>query len=763
MPEFVDHPMIKAGVVERRPYQDRIVETCSKGNTLVTIPTGLGKTVIAARVAAERLYRHPGGRCFILAPTRPLILQHAKTFRSLLELRDEDFCIFTGETPPGKRAGSTGRLVFMTPQILENDILAGRVSLRDVVLLVFDEAHRAVGNYAYVFIAEQYLKTSEHPLIMGLTASPGSSREKIEEIRRNLGIQFIEARSEMSPDVRGYVAPLEVEWCSTELPPAFKSVKSHLESFIRERSKALREAGFLETGTSGKFTFESFKKAMRGIQSEIAKYSTPPQHLRLLLSDLLALRRCSYAVELLETQGLAPLKSYFAKLEAMGSRSGVSTAVRSILMDGEIRDAINLTLLYEAKGVEHPKLEKLVEKVRENLSKGARRIIVFTNYRETASRLIERLGAVSGVKAVRFVGQSSKLGDEGLSQKEQVALLDGFRRGVYNVLVATQVAEEGIDISASDLVIFYDNVPSAIRFIQRRGRTARGSPGRLIILVTKDTRDEAYYWLAKRKEKLMLDIIREMQPPRSSSDRDDQPKLEPYLKPELPRGEGRGEGPLIYVDNRDSSSQVVKELIRLGARIELKNLPVGDYVLSEDVAVERKTSSDLADSIIDKRLFTQAKELSSSYTKPIFIVEGEDPYTSRGISAQAIRGAILSLMLDFRIPVLITKNPTETALMLIAAAKSEQLEKKEVHISVRAAKKPLTLTEQQEYIVAGLPNVERTLARRLLSALGSVEGVFTATKEELQRIHGVGDVIAEKIRRVITAKYQTDRVEGQEE
>jgi len=759
MPEFVDHPMIRAGTVERRLYQDRIVATASKGNTLVIIPTGLGKTVIAARVAAERLYRYPRGRCFILAPTRPLILQHVKNFRSILNLGEEDFCVFTGETPPSRRVEAAGRLVFLTPQILGNDLVAGRVSLQNVVLLVFDEAHRAVGNYAYVFIAEQYLKTSRSPLILGLTASPGSSRERIEEIRRTLGIQLIEARSESSPDVKGYVAPVEVDWCRVELPTAFKTIKSHLESFIRERSKALREAGYLEAGSPEKITFDNFTKTMRRIQSDMANYPTPPLQLRLLLSDLVAIKRISYAIELLETQGLSPLKKYFMKLEALGSRPGASASIKTILMDGRVRDAINLTLLYEEKGVEHSKLGKLVEKVTEGLSRGLRRIIVFTNYRETATQLTERLSASPGVRPVRFVGQSDKPEDEGLSQKEQATLLEEFREGRYNVLVATQVAEEGIDISSSDLVVFYDNVPSAIRFIQRRGRTARSSPGKVVVLAAKDTRDEAYYWIAKKKERLMREVVLEMQH-LGGSGKDEQPKLETYLSKHPPPNGNEVEGPLIYVDNRESSSQVAKELIRLGARVQLKDLPVGDYVVSDYVAVERKTSSDLAQSILDRRLFVQAKELASSYKGSIFIVEGEDPYATRGVSPQAIRGAILSLIIDFRIPVLLTRTPTETALILLAAAKSEQIEKK-AHISVRTERKPLTIAEQQEYIVAGLPNVELTMAKRLLSAFGSVEGVFTAGREELQGVHGVGEMIAERIRRVITARYEPEEAKGQ--
>jgi Fanconi anemia group M protein len=188
--------------------------------------------------------------------------------------------------------------------------------------------------------------------------------------------------------------------------------------------------------------------------------------------------------------------------------------------------------------------------------------------------------------------------------------------------------------------------------------------------------------------------------------------------------------------------------------VKLAELKVGDYVVSEKVVVERKTARDLAASIIDKRLFSQARDMASAYEKPFFIIEGGDPYTVSGVSPQAVRGSILSLMLDFRIPALLTRDATETALTLVSVAKREQVERG-AYISVRE-KKPPSLPEMQEYVVAGLPHVELTLAKRLLDAFGSVEKVFTATEEELKNVRGIGGTIAQKIREVITGKYSPE-------
>ena len=171
------------------------------------------------------------------------------------------------------------------------------------------------------------------------------------------------------------------------------------------------------------------------------------------------------------------------------------------MLDPKFRQAMDALQTLE---VEHPKPAAVKKILLEQiLARPESRIMVFTNYRDTASSLLKFLKNEPAIKAVRFVGQSSRVDDEGLSQKKQAEILQKFRDGEFNVLIATSVGEEGIDIPATDMVLFYEPVPSEIRSIQRKGRTGRARTGRVVVLMAKGTRDEAYYWISDRKEKTM--------------------------------------------------------------------------------------------------------------------------------------------------------------------------------------------------------------------------------------------------------------------
>jgi ERCC4-related helicase len=192
---------------EPRLYQQTILDTAVKKNVLVVLPTGLGKTNIAVLLAANRLTNYPDSKILILAPTRPLCDQHVSSMRKNLAVEEEEVQLFTGMISPAKRAElwKKSRIIVSTPQGLENDIISEKISLKEVSLLVFDEAHRAVGDYSYAFIAKQYHRKAEHPRILGLTASPGSDQEKIKEVCKNLFIEEIEIRSYDDPDVQPYM------------------------------------------------------------------------------------------------------------------------------------------------------------------------------------------------------------------------------------------------------------------------------------------------------------------------------------------------------------------------------------------------------------------------------------------------------------------------------------------------------------------------------------------------------------------------------
>ena len=209
---YVSHPLIRPESIEERRYQFSIALRALDANTMVVLPTGLGKTAVALIVAASRLYSHQG-RVLVLAPTKPLVEQHLRFFKQFLlvqndsEPTESDFAMFTGDTPPEERARvwEACRICFATPQVIKNDCLAGRYSLADVVLLVVDECHRAVGNYAYVFLAQHYCTAAKDPLLLAMTASPGGDPAKVQEVCNNLQIEAVETRVETDEDVRPYI------------------------------------------------------------------------------------------------------------------------------------------------------------------------------------------------------------------------------------------------------------------------------------------------------------------------------------------------------------------------------------------------------------------------------------------------------------------------------------------------------------------------------------------------------------------------------
>ncbi|WP_456474898.1 DEAD/DEAH box helicase [Candidatus Pyrohabitans sp.] len=739
---FVSHPLIKEGTVEARLYQQVILASATSANTLVVAPTALGKTVIAVILAAHRLRSYPESRVLMLAPTKPLVAQHAASFKRFLKIPEEEIVTFTGSTSPGKRQSlwQGARVICATPQVVQNDLIASRCSIREVSLIVFDEAHRSVGDYPYAFIAQQYMSRAEHPRILALTASPGGDEERIAEVLENLYIENIEVRTESDGDVRPYIKDMRIDWVRVPLPPEFAEIKASLEKALKKRLSELKRLG-VATSAAANMSKRELLGIRAGIQQSLASGATP-EHFA-ALSLVAGCITIAHALELLETQGLETLNHYFLRMQ----RSARSKATKELLHDIDflraLRKCANL-----AEEMHHPKLEKLLEIIKEeDLSQ--KRAIIFTQYRDTVRKLVDEFNRLEGVSAARFVGQASRSkDDEGLSQKKQLEVLESFRRGEHNVLVATSVAEEGLDIPKVDLVVFYEPIPSEIRAIQRRGRTGRGSAGRVIVLIAEKTRDEAFYWSARRKERRMREILSNLKRKFAGT------TPVPQTSPKSAKLDDFFESSItIIVDTRELSSSVVRELLSLGVISKPKRLEVGDYVLSARVCVERKTTEDFLQSIIDGRLFEQAVTLKRSYAKPVMLIEGDSLYNKRSISPQAIRGALAAIGIDLGIPLFFTANEAESAALIAAIARREQQEG-ERYVEIRGEKRTATLKEQQEFIVAGLPNVNTTLAKRLLREFGSIEGVFTASKEELERVHGIGGKIAEEIRRVITSPYE---------
>lgn len=742
---FFSHPLIRSELLEKRAYQESIAKECLRANTLVCLPTGLGKSVIAAFVAAERLLKYPNKKVVVLAPTRPLVLQHFNFFKKVLKVEAEGFAAVTGQIPPEKRVSLwSKKIVFSTPQVFMNDLIAGRVDAGSVSLIVFDEAHRAVGEYAYTFIADRYSEEKDS-LILGLTASPGTNLEEIRRICKNLWIKRVEARSPSSPDVKPYVKGVKVEWIKVPLPSIFYEIGDRLKAFVKEGVKRASSAGLLPPNPAIKV-----KDVLKAIEKARAQGGADTRVKEAVVS-LYGLIHGLKALELLETQELSSLNQYMEGLFKRAERKGTAS-LRAFLEHPKVKEAAGLLKRAMESNVEHPKVDKLVKTVERELEGGARRIMVFTNYRSTASKLVKALNErlPGTVSAVRLVGQFKKDGDTGLTQREQVAILDDFKGGKHNVLVATQIGEEGLDIVECDEVIFYDSVPSAIRYIQRRGRTGRKTPGKVIVLMASGTKDEGYYWIAKRREKSMGEALAKLS--RRLGGDSGQAKMDDFFK-SLKEEKG---GVKVLVDAREANSKVVSELSRLGAAIELRALPCGDFVVSDRIAVERKASEDFCSSIIDGRLFEQAKRLRESYERPVILVEGDPLFTVRNLRPEAVAGAVSSLLTDFGLSLISTRDPRETALLIYSLARREQIiERREP--KVRSEKKPLSLSDLQEYIVSGLPGVNTVIAKRLLERFKSVEKVFTASERELKEVEGIGEKTSRRIREVLTATYSPGR------
>jgi ERCC4-related helicase len=735
--EWIQHPLIKDEKIESRLYQQVLAANALKnGNTMIVAPTALGKTIVAALVAAERLKKYDNSKVLVLAPSKPLVIQHEESFRQFLKTSSTSI---TGAIKPEERVKrwNDSQVVCATPQTVESDLISGRYNLENVSVLVFDECHRGVGSYSYVYLASKYMKEAKNPLVLGLTASPGWDEEKIQDVCENLFIEDVVIKNEDDSDVEPYFNPVDVKWIKIELNPELKDIKSHLEKALKVRLKTLKKMGVIRSISN--VSKKDILKAKGNAQNRIGRSLHPPQKCFIAVSILTAVINILHSQELLETQGTTTLHKYLERL-----RKKKTKAARGLISDVEFQMAIGLTENAYKKGIDHPKLKKLMSILKKELKKSNSKIIIFTQFRDSVENILQHCLA-EDINAIKFYGQASRENEKGLSQKKQKEIIKAFKSGEYDVLISTSVAEEGIDIPAVDLVILYEPVPSEIRMIQRRGRTGRKNLGKMFILITKGTRDESYYWSSINKEKKMKKHL-------SNNYKKDLNDFK-VLKIDKPEIEVDNDKPIIYADSREGSSRVLRELEKLNVEIKVKSLTVGDYQVSDDVAIERKTNNDFISSIMDKRLYKQSKDLVENFKKPLMIIEGQEFY-SGFIHPNAVRGALASIAIDFGISIIPTRSPEDTAAMIHRIALREQTDEKP-NIQLRTEKKPLTTWEQQLYIIESLPNIGPVTAKKLLEEFKSVKNVINASENDLKKIEGIGDKIAERILNVVESSFKT--------
>ena len=707
--------LLKQDKLESRTYQEVIAASSLKQNTMIVLPTGLGKTVIAAMIASRKLQN---GKVMFLAPTKPLAEQHFKSFNEFIDVDESEMQVMTGETRPEKRYDlwKQKRVFFGTPQVVENDLIAGEIPIRDFELVLFDECHRATGEYSYVFISE---KMPCHKV--GLTASPGGDKEKIMQVAENLELSNFEVRTEDDPDVEPYIQDKEVDWMKVSLNNRFDTARKKMEDAKRKPLKELKKMEYISS-------LNISKTDLLKLQSEIrSKLSTSddPKHYSAISHAASALK-ISQAIELLETQGVSQCYSYMRGLEEDSSK-----AAKKALNDKDFQKAKSLVEYLKKKGEEHPKMEKLVELLEDFDG----RAIVFTEYRASADKIVEELS--DNHNPVKFVGQQ---GEDGMTQKQQIDTLEEFEEDKYDILVSTSIGEEGLDIPSVDQVIFYEPVPSSVRDIQRMGRTGRQESGKVTVLIAEDTRDEGYYWSSYHEKNRMNSILEEL---KEEGIGNQQRSLDSFQEEE------EQSGVEIIADDREN--RIAKEFSRKDIDVAKKRLEVADFVLSEDVAVERKTSQDFVDSIVDNRLFDQLQDLNS-YEDPVILIEGGNIYSKRNVSEKAIRGALSSVILDYNIPIIWSQGVDDTVELLIQMAEKEQ-DDSEKEVAVRGNSSGKTMKQRKEFIVAGLPGINTKIARRLLREFKTVRRIFEASNEELQEIEGLGPKKAESISSMLDEQY----------
>jgi len=818
---YVEHPLLVSSFIERRLYQLQLAGTARNGHTLVCLPTGLGKTTVSLLVTAERL-SEVGGKSLLLAPTKPLVQQHAEFYREALTVPDEEIVVFTGDVRPDDRAElfETATIIIATPQVIENDLVGNRISLADVTHLTFDECHRGTGDYAYVYIAERYHADANQPLVTAMSASPGGTKEDIQIICENLGCNTVEVMTEEDADVDKFTHDTEVEWKRIDLPQEILDIRDGVNEVIADRLSTLRELG-VTRATSPDISQSQLNKISAQLRKLMDNDQSEGYQGMSVHAEIMKLRR---AVTLVETQSVESVRRYFERQKNAARSSGASKASQRLVAEPKVRQAMRAADTYDQL---HPKFSQTRILLAETLGiNGGNRVIVFTESRDTAEALTYFLN--QNFRAQRFVGQGDKEGSDGMTQKEQQETLDRFRNGEFEVLVSTSVAEEGLDVPEVDLVLFYEPVPTAIRSIQRKGRTGRQAAGRVVVLMANDTRDEAYFWISRRKEKQMESELRklkgvarevedELDDSQSALDQFDasneatqtgtsdgksataatgggasnrsggtdepQPGLADFGEVETDEEDVTAErndtdnhsstevsddaivasagtdtddeNVEIVADQRELDSTVARDLsTREGITTRLETLAVGDYVLSDRVAVERKSVSDFLDTLTgaDRSMFEQVGDLVRNYSRPIVIIEGEDLYGARNIHPNAIRGAVASLAIDFNASVLRTADETETADLLETISRREQ-EVRDRAVSVHGEKSAKTRAEQQEYVVAAIADIGPVTARALLEHFGTVEEVMIAPKDDLREVKGVGEVTADRIREIVGSKY----------
>ncbi|GLH10626.1 Putative fanconi anemia group M protein [Gryllus bimaculatus] len=521
-----------------RDYQFNIVQSALFKNTLVSLPTGLGKTFIAA-VVMYNFYRwYPEGKVLFLAPTRPLVAQQIDSCYKVMGIPKNDTAEMTGQMPPNQREvhWKKCRLFFLTPQSLMSDLMRSTCPVQQIRCIVIDEAHRATKNYAYCQVIQAILPFNKYFRVLALSATPGNDMEAVQQVLKNLLIEHVEVRDEQSSDTAQYTNERTVDTIVVRLEGFHKFIEDSFCQIIGTYLDVLLKwkLVYVNARNVSKYALMMARNKFRsnpppGVTQNIA---------RQIEGDFFLCMSLAHGLELLNQHGLRNLFRYLKGLLQDEDKTNPASRARLLsnknfekllsvledrlgetdLQEPDLNTSIAAIQTQSAPPLfSHPKMEKLREVVINHFQNYAlkgeeTRVMVFCQYRDTVVEVCHLLARLKPlVKVMSFVGQSTGKSNKGLSQKQQLQIMERFRRGGYNTLISTSIGEEGLDIGEVDLIVCYDAHASPIRLVQRMGRTGRKRQGRIVMLLTEGKENKKYHQSLTNRKSMNSGLVNSKQ------------------------------------------------------------------------------------------------------------------------------------------------------------------------------------------------------------------------------------------------------------
>ncbi|XP_041121529.1 Fanconi anemia group M protein isoform X2 [Polyodon spathula] len=515
-----------------RDYQFSISQAALFQNTLVCLPTGLGKTFIAA-VVMYNFYRwYPSGKIVFLAPTKPLVAQQIEACYKVMGIPQEHMAEMTGSTQALSRRElwSQRRVFFLTPQVMVNDLSREACPAVQIKCVVFDEAHKALGNHAYCQVVRELGNHTRQFRVLALSATPGSDARAVQQVISNLLVSHIELRSEECPDIQAYSHQRSVE---KFVVPLGEGLKAHQNKYLQVLE--VFAGRLVRLNVLPRRDIHNLTKYQLVLAREQFR-NNPHPHIAVaqkgtVEGDFALCISLYHGYELLLQMGI---RSLFLFMQGIMDGTKGMTRARNELSRNP--DFMGLYQQMEAMFVDssgasatradrpfvysHPKLRKLEEVVVEHFQcwslregqpcpGGVTRVMIFSSFRESVQEIAEMLSRHQPlIQVMTFMGQSSAgKGVRGFTQKEQLEVVKRFREGGYNTLVSTCVGEEGLDIGELDLIVCFDAQKSPIRLVQRMGRTGRKRQGRIVVILAEGREERTYNQSQSNKRSIYKTIL----------------------------------------------------------------------------------------------------------------------------------------------------------------------------------------------------------------------------------------------------------------